>query len=129
VLVDRADLVGQRPDGTAADRHVGVKQAGQADAFALGDQAELVAIALDALLAATSHQLQVGFLVSKVDLGLQIALSAPEDQVAGLAHHLDADDLHGFSTNPARDLGVWGELFQPQRHGWDWLRPNSCSGP
>jgi len=50
-------------------------------------------------------------------------LAVPEDQVAGLAHHLGADDPNGFSTDQARDLGVWGEVFQPQRHGWDGLRP------
>jgi len=50
-----------------------------------------------------------------------VALVVSKDQVTRLAHHLGADDPYGFSTDQARELGVWGEVFQPQGHGWACL--------
>ena len=76
--------------------------------FAPGDQAELAATPLDAPLAATCYQLKVGFLFPEQDLRLQVALPVAEHQVAGRAHHLGVDDQDSFSTDQARDLGVWG---------------------
>jgi len=55
-------------------------------------------------------------------------LVVAEDQVAGLAHHLGADDPNSFSTDQALVLGVWGEVLQPQGHGGKQVLPTSLAG-
>ena len=113
VLVDRADLVGQRVDRAAANRHIGIEQVGQPNPFGLRHQPEQLAVPLEAPLTATRDQFQIGFAAAKHDRVASAAVLAPVKHLAGhVAHPLDADQPHGLLANQALDQGVGFEVFQ-----------------
>ena len=91
-LVDRRDLVRQRLDDAGGDRDVGIEEVRQVDAVRLGDEAEELAVAVEAPGAAHLDELEARLVV------------AVEEPVAELALGVAVDDLEGLLADPLDGL-------------------------